>query len=125
MKYRSFLLIDDDLDDHFIFQLALQEVSSDAICQAFSDAEIAVRRIEEEGLTFDIAFVDLNMPRVDGFQFLEMAKKVHSLSKIPIYMLSTTSSPEISKKALDMGAVTLVTKFTTMEPLVKFLSGFV
>lgn len=104
MGYRSFLFIDDDLDEHEIFQWALQAVSSGAVCHAFSDPEIAMRRIEDEGLKFDVVFVDLNMPKMNGFQFLEMAKNIDSLSRTPIYVLTNSSGPEINKKAAELGA---------------------
>lgn len=125
MGYRSFLFIDDDLDEHEIFQWALQAVSSEAVCHAFSDPEIAMRRIEDEGLKFDVVFVDLNMPKMNGFQFLEMAKNIDSLSRTPIYVLTNSSGPEINKKAAELGAAQLITKFSSIEPLMKLLSGFV
>jgi CheY-like chemotaxis protein len=125
MGYRYFLFIDDDLDEHEIFQWALQAVSPEAVCHAFSDPEIAMRRIEDEGLKFDVVFVDLNMPKMNGFQFLEMAKNIDSLSRTPIYVLTNSSSPEINKKAAELGAAQLITKFSSIEPLMKLLSNFV
>ncbi|MBV4358717.1 response regulator [Parasegetibacter sp. MAH-26] len=84
-----------------------------------------MRRIEDEGLKFDVVFVDLNMPKMNGFQFLEMAKNIDSLSRTPIYVLTNVSSPEINKKAAELGAAQLITKFSSIEPLMKLLSNFV
>lgn len=122
MGVRSILLVDDDIDEHEIFQIALQMVSTDAVCHAFTDPVQAIQKIKEDNLQFDVIFVDLNMPKVDGFKFLEMAKRLPSIKQTPIYIFSTTSCPEIAAKVLAMGAETFVSKFSAIEPFVKFLS---
>lgn len=53
---------------------------------------------------------DVNMPRMDG---LTMCGKVHTTpgyDKIPIFMLTTESNPEMKAKGKDSGVVAWITK---------------
>lgn len=123
MAFRSFLLIDDDIDDHEIFQIALEMVSDEAMCHAFFDAELALKKIKDNDLHFDVIFVDLNMPKLDGVGFLKNVRMIDHAREIPVYIYSTTSSPEIRTVVLELGATDFVTKFSSIAPLSELLSG--
>lgn len=125
MGYTSFLLIDDDPDDHEIFKIALDEVSFNGKYEAYGDAEYALKQLRFNAKCFDVIFLDLNMPKIDGFQFLEMIKEDAFLDNIPIYMYSTCCDPTVREKAIKLGAYDFVTKFPTMKQLISFLSPLV
>lgn len=82
-------------------------------------AEVAENGIEglEKMRAFqpDIVFVDLMMPKMDGFQVLDAAKSDPSIQPIPIAVLTNLSSTEATQKALDRGAVAILVKSDT-EP---------
>lgn len=58
----------------------------------------------------DIVFVDLMMPRMDGFQVLEAAKADPTLQAIPIAVLTNLSAPDDAQKALEKGAIAVIVK---------------
>jgi len=75
MPYSRVLLIDDDEDDQEIFLSAMSEVSTSAVCTAESSARLALQKLENREISVDVIFLDLNMPIMDGKQFLAALKK--------------------------------------------------
>jgi response regulator RpfG family c-di-GMP phosphodiesterase len=55
----------------------------------------------------DIIFLDINTPRMNGFEFLEEYKKLHESlkSKVLIIMLTTSVNPEDRKRAMSFKEV--------------------
>ena len=68
MKKRiTFLLIDDDEDDRELFEIALTEASSDAAFTSSSSCCDALELLKSGTLKPDYIFLDLNMPKKNGF----------------------------------------------------------
>lgn len=66
------LLIDDCDADRYFFKRNLRKVAPDAEVVEFVYAEDALRYLKTPGRDpVDIVFVDINMPRLDGFQFAD------------------------------------------------------
>ncbi len=63
----------------------------------------------------NIVFVDLMMPQMDGFHFLEAVKSDPALQNIPIVVLTNLSTSEDAQKVLEMGAKAILVKSNT-EP---------
>ncbi|MEE2786129.1 MAG: response regulator [Myxococcota bacterium] len=51
----------------------------------------------------DLILLDLRMPRMDGFQLLELLKQYQSSSEIPVIVLTGSSSPFDIDRALKLG----------------------
>jgi two-component system cell cycle response regulator len=58
----------------------------------------------------DLVICDLEMPRMDGFKFLQMASARDELRDIPIIILTSSSNKESKVKGLEQGANDYVTK---------------
>lgn len=64
----------------------------------------------------DLVICDLEMPRMDGFKFLQMVNAHEELRDIPIIILTSISNKESKVKGLEQGASDYVTKpFDTTE----------
>lgn len=63
----------------------------------------------------DIVFVDLMMPKMDGFQFLDQAKADTSVAAIPVFVLTNLSTAEDAERVLQKGALGILVKSNT-EP---------
>lgn len=63
----------------------------------------------------DIVFVDLMMPKMDGFQVIDTAKSDPELKAIPIVVLTNLSTSDDADKVLQKGAVAILVKSDT-EP---------
>lgn len=64
-----------------------------------------------EGESFDLILLDLVMPRMNGFDFLENMRS--SGNRIPVIVLSNLSQEEDVKKARDLGVVDYFIKSNT------------
>jgi two-component system chemotaxis response regulator CheY len=47
---------------------------------------------------------DVNMPRMNGIEFLEALRKVESTANLPVVMLTTEGQPELVQRAKALGA---------------------
>ena len=107
---KRFLLIDDDSDDRELFSEALSLVEPDIICDQATDAEEGLARLQERKEEPDLIFLDINLPVMNGWQFLTRLKTESELKHIPVIMYSTSSNVRDMKTARDMGALCFITK---------------
>jgi len=63
----------------------------------------------------DIVFVDLMMPKMDGFQVLDAVKADPALQSIPMVVLTNLSTSDDAGKAVQKGAVAILVK-SDVEP---------
>lgn len=98
------LIIDDDDDDRGFFSEALHEVNPDFICREEIDGRAAIEYLEKTNLLPEAIFLDMNMPRMNGFECLQEIKKSTRLKHIPVAIYSTFHSPDLEKKAYSLGA---------------------
>lgn len=93
------------LDDDKIFVFVLKKVIAknnnfDAIMD-FKNGEDVLSLLENESNLPNLIFLDLNMPIIDGWQFLEKIEKLHYKDKLNIFIMSSSidkSDIEKSKK---------------------------
>jgi CheY-like chemotaxis protein len=69
-----------------------------ADCKTFLDAEEALEEIQKnETLKPDAIFLDINMPRMNGWEFLEELEKLQL--PVNVYMLTSSIDPRDQEKA--------------------------
>ena len=59
---------------------------------------------------FDAIVLDINMPRMNGLEFLEKVKSNEVYASIPVIMLTTEGQEEDQDKAMDLGAMAYIVK---------------
>lgn len=125
MRYRNILLIDDDDEDQEIFLAAVEEVSNLVRCVAFSGATEALIKLIAKDLNPDVIFLDLNMPIMNGQQFLIEIKKNTELKNIPVIIFSTSSHFTTIQLTKKLGASDFITKPAKYDELIKILAAFI
>ena len=53
---------------------------------------------------------DLNMPRLNGFEILQRLKSDEELSRIPVYVMTTTDNPTEIERCYELGAAAYLVK---------------
>lgn len=87
------LLIDDDLDDQEIFSIALAEVDSDIKLITCCDALEAIKFLVRKDLALpQYIFLDINMPRIDGWHCLRQINTLLHLRDVPVIIYSTSET---------------------------------
>ena len=117
------LIVDDDQDDLEFFQEALCAIDENIRSISAKDGEEALlllnAAIDDKP---DYIFSDLNMPRLDGKQFLALLKKTAVLKHIPVTILTTSNLEEDNKAAIRLGAANFITKPSNFACLIEAIS---
>ncbi len=123
------LLIEDNPDDIFFVQRALDEVAEGHSLRAVENGEMAIAYLRGEGPYADrdqfpppnIILSDLKMPRMNGFEFLLWLRRHPECSVIPTIVLSSSALEGDVRKAYQLGANAFIRKPSALEDLVRLI----
>jgi CheY-like chemotaxis protein len=88
------LLADDDKDDCLFFKEILEELPLKVELTTLNDGEQLVQHLEKlTGKLPSLLFLDLNMPKKNGFECLEEIKKNSKFKQLPVVIYSTSFDP--------------------------------
>ncbi|MDD9726376.1 response regulator [Roseovarius sp. SK2] len=73
----------------------------------------------------DLIITDINMPRLDGFGFIDGVRKGDRVSTVPILVLTTESGDALKQRARDAGATGWIVKPFDEEKLVQIIQRLV
>ena len=104
------LLVDDDEDDRAFFLEVMETIAGTVECTSENNGLAAWQLLNEKGYTPSLIFLDLNMPIMNGQQFLSEIKKHEALKDIPVIILSTSSDENIIEQTKKLGASDFITK---------------
>jgi len=120
----SILMIDDDREDAFMVKRALKRIDADTDFHHRSDAAEFAEDIDDPDLLLkslaDIFLLDINMPRISGFDILQRMAVRRDFKDVDVIMFSTSDTPEDKSRALDLGALRFCTKPTSLAALTEF-----
>ncbi|AEW01088.1 hypothetical protein A4D02_14090 [Niastella koreensis] len=116
------LLIDDDEDDGYIFDAALNDVSGRHELLYYRDSEQAISRLSDKAFPPpDMLFIDWNMPKIDGNQCLQIIRKIPGYDKVPIIIYSTSTHQQLQTEAQKHGASYFLAKPPSIQELTEKL----
>jgi len=108
-KLSTILLVDDDPDDNYFHQIIINEMN------IVNHIDIVINGIEaiaylknENRIPPDLIFLDLNMPKMNGWEFLEQYKHLSTAqkAKVLIVILTTSANPDDMERAKEIQEVT-------------------
>ena len=118
----TLLIVDDDPDDVQLFCEAVREINKNYSCLTAVSCEESLQLLQDATIKPDYIFLDLNMPRMNGKQFLAQLKKDSLFAKIPVIIYSTSKVKKDIEDSIRLGAVFFLTKPNKFENLVKAIS---
>jgi CheY-like chemotaxis protein len=101
---------DDDIDDQDLFRDALTEIDDSLVLITASDGDVLLRMLKQSDVKPRVIFLDLNMPRKNGYEVLEAIRRDEKLKHFPVVIFSTTSNDKAISKTREMGANLFVSK---------------
>ena len=119
----NILLADDDSDDRLFFKEVLKEISLATNLTTVANGEQLMLLLTNENYELpDVLFLDLNMPRKNGFECLTEIKQIERLKTIPVVIFSTSFEQEVVNLLYKNGAQYFVRKpseFTQLKEIVE------
>lgn len=98
-KTINILLADDDENDCMLFKDALDDLPVSANLTVVYDGEQLIEELTRRGKKLpDVLFLDLNMPRKNGYASLGEIKRNTELQALPVIIFSTSSEMEGVKR---------------------------
>ncbi|MEV8517567.1 response regulator [Dactylosporangium sp. NPDC051484] len=109
------LLVEDDPGDVLMTQEAFEEHKVRNKLNVVPDGEEALAYLRREGRYAeatrpDLILLDLNLPRVDGREVLQVIKQDQDLRRIPVVVLTTSQADEDILRSYSLHANAYVTK---------------
>jgi CheY-like chemotaxis protein len=98
------LLADDDTDDCVFFKEALAELTLSTHLTAVHDGEQLMQHLHETTELPHVLFLDLNMPRKNGFECLSEIKLNKKLKHFPVVIFTTSFEQEVVNQLYQNGA---------------------
>ena len=128
----NFVIADDDADDQ---QLLIQAFNETAInydlTSVYNGSQLMDYLLCREYYKNknhpdpDFIFLDINMPLKNGFEVLRELKANNALRNIPVYIFSTSCSPNDQKVMADLGAKKCYVKPASFEGYKKIITEIV
>ena len=115
MKGRGLLHVEDDDSIAFLLRAALDEIGASVSVYRVSDGEQALAFLHRSGVYQQAAppeliLLDINLPKVDGWEVLQEIQRNEILRAIPVIVCSASPRREDRERALSAGARRYVVK---------------
>ena len=111
LKQLNILLADDDIDDCAFFKKAVEDFPISTYCTAVHDGEQLMKQLTNETNELpNVLFLDLNMPRKNGFECLSEIKLNKKLKQLPVIIFSTSFDQEVVNVLYENGAQYFIRK---------------
>lgn len=122
------LLVDDDDDAILLIQLLLKRAKVTAPVHITTDGEQAIAyfqsRLANPGELLPlIVFLDLKLPRRNGFEVLKWIRSQPALNRLPIMIMSSSNRPLDMQTAQAGGADFYCEKYPALEDLIVLFDG--
>jgi CheY-like chemotaxis protein len=105
---KTILLVDDDKEEHEIFEQALKKYSADIEFVSAMNGKHALKFLKQSLPNW--IFLDINMPVMNGIETLYAIKKIKAAQHIPIFMYSTSDGYNHGALSLSLGAKKYIRK---------------
>jgi len=124
MNSKIYYIVDDDAEDRDLLMEALHSIDKGAQCFSAKNGEEGLQKLSKDLIPLpDFIFLDLNMPRLNGKQFLIEIKKIKRFSHIPVVIYTTSSGLKEREEMTQLGALCCITKPDGFNEICNALRG--
>ncbi|HEY6987596.1 MAG TPA: response regulator [Bryobacteraceae bacterium] len=115
---RAFLLVEDGDAMALAFRLAVEQACIPVVVDRVSNGEEAMEYLYAAQQAPDVVFLDLNMPKTDGWGVLRAMKADDRLCHTAVVVLTSSSRRADKEQAYLLGADQFLVKPATLSGLV-------
>ncbi|MFM7887926.1 MAG: response regulator [Pseudanabaena sp.] len=120
--YDPILLVEDSLIDIMILKRGLKEINAHNPLHVSHDGESALQFLKEQNQNYPVLILlDINMPRMNGLEFLAMIKQSPQWRRIPVVVLTTSQEDCDRQTSFELGAAGYVVKPLSYSVFVEHL----
>jgi CheY-like chemotaxis protein len=133
-KLNSILLIDDDKATNFISKMLIKKAGITDHVETVLNGKQALEyltntgKYKKEGSVCPcpmLILLDINMPVMDGWEFVEAFQKLEKNQKVEIIMLTSSVNPDDRQKAEKLPAISgFQNKILKMEDLISIMNNY-
>lgn len=121
----NILLIEDDEGDIFLIKKTIKKAHMKSNIIVVTAGDEALHVLKQQHHEIDFIITDINMPRMNGHEFLAEVQKDDELKKIPIAVLTNSWESEDYVKSMELDAVSCLPKPLDEKKLKKILNSMV
>ena len=92
------------VDDSKFNQELMMEILGEDYQYILANDGLEAIQILQKDWTIDLMLLDINMPRMDGFEVLEYMNEYHWIDEFPVIVISAEEENAIIEKAYNLGA---------------------
>lgn len=118
------LYIDDDSDDQLFFGEAVQRIAPEAVCYFAYDGIDALGLPDRMTVLPDIIFLDLNMPRLPGKEFLKKIR-ISDHGNIKVIVFTTSVNRQDIEECKQLGVIHYISKPNSFMEIIDALKRFI
>jgi CheY-like chemotaxis protein len=129
------ILVEDNPADAEMLETALQQTNAPVEIVRLDDGLKAIEYLTQDGASkrqHDLVLLDLNLPRLSGFEVLERMRAREELRSLPVVVMSGSTDPNDIDRCYRLGANSYICKpahlediFFTVDQLVTYWSKVV
>lgn len=117
-KCLAVLIVEDNPGDAFMIKEMLNDLKLDLKVTVVKDGQEALDVLSDgRGILPDLVILDLNLPKVDGFDVLKYMKARQKLNPIPVVVMTGSSRIEDEKRSRQLGAADYCIKPATLDEM--------
>ncbi len=110
-EHKKIILVEDNIAEADLTKIVCRDLQIKSEILHFSDGEELLFQLPALPLTqISYILLDLNMPRVNGYQVLEKLRVNPDWKKLPVIVFSSSTSENDVNTCYDLGANAYVTK---------------
>ena len=110
MKKLNILLVEDNLIEIVKLKRAITHLAMSHDVTEAENGEVALQLLRENKINPDLILLDLNMPKMNGLEFLSIVRQDESLRHLPIVILTTSSNTKDLTEAYNLGIAGYILK---------------
>jgi CheY-like chemotaxis protein len=108
---KNILLVEGDRIDVMTVKRALKDINVTNKLDVVNNGEEALKFLRDKNNDQPcIILLDLNMPRMNGIEFLRIAKQDDNIKRIPVVVLTTSKEEQDKVQSFDLGVAGYMAK---------------